>query len=65
MGKIREPSTAREGSAIAHDLVVVNATACKHVDSGPTERSGSKFVARESWSGKANCRRVFSIALEI
>ena len=65
MGKLREPSTAREGSAIAHDLVDVKATACKHVNSGPTECSESKFVACASLLGKANCRTVFSIALEV
>ncbi len=65
MGKLREPSTAREGSAVAHDLVDVKATACKQVNCGPTEWSGSKFVACASLLRKANCRRVLSIALEL
>ncbi len=65
MSKLREPSTAREGSAIAHDLVDVKATACKNVNSGPAEWIESKFVACESLLGKANCRRVFSIAFEV
>jgi len=43
----------------------VKATACKHVNSGPAEWIESKFVACESLLGKANCRRVFSIAFEI
>lgn len=65
MGKLREPSAAREGSEIAHDLVDVKATACKHVNGGPKDWSGSDFVACASLLTKANCRSVFSIALEV